>query len=77
MDQPDFYKPLGTRDFLPEDHKYFTFLKKVFRHEFRRNGYRRVSHPSFEKLETLHKVFPIDSLESGIYSFGDKQGNQF
>ncbi|MDP2395810.1 MAG: hypothetical protein Q8S84_06055 [bacterium] len=24
-------------DIFPEDHKYFTFLKKVFRHEFRKN----------------------------------------
>jgi hypothetical protein len=24
-------------DLFPEDHKYLTFLKKVFRHEFRKN----------------------------------------
>lgn len=28
---------------FPDDHKYLTFLKKVFRHEFRRNGFRRIS----------------------------------
>ena len=28
---------------FPEDHKYLTFLKKVFRHEFRKNWFRRIS----------------------------------
>lgn len=28
---------------FPEEHKYLTFLKKVFRHEFRKNGFRRIS----------------------------------
>jgi len=32
-----------TSDLFPEDHKYLTFLKKVFRHEFRKNGFRRIS----------------------------------
>ena len=27
----------GVKDFYPDDHKYNTFLKKVFRHEFRKN----------------------------------------
>jgi hypothetical protein len=26
-----------TNDIFPDDHKYLTFLKKVFRHEFRKN----------------------------------------
>lgn len=33
----------GFCQLFPDDHKYFTFLKKVFRHEFRRNGFRRIS----------------------------------
>jgi len=32
-----------TNDIFPDDHKYLTFLKKVFRHEFRKNGFRRIS----------------------------------
>lgn len=32
-----------TSDIFPEDHKYLTFLKKVFRHEFRKNWFRRIS----------------------------------
>jgi len=32
-----------TTDLLPEHHKYLTFLKKVFRHEFRKSWFRRIS----------------------------------
>ena len=32
-----------TNDIFPDDHKYLTFLKKVFRHEFRKNWFRRIS----------------------------------
>ncbi len=45
----------GTKDFLPEEHKYFTFIKKVFRHEFRKNGFRRISTPIIEKKELFEK----------------------
>ena len=33
----------NTTDIFPDDHKYLTFLKKVFRHEFRKNWFRRIS----------------------------------
>jgi len=36
-----------TKNTFPKDHKYLTFLKKVFRHEFRKNGFRRLSTPHF------------------------------
>ncbi len=32
-----------TNDIFPDDHKYLTFLKKVFRHEFRKNWFRRIA----------------------------------
>jgi histidyl-tRNA synthetase len=41
----------GMYDILPDYHKYFTFLKKVFRHEFRKNGFRRISTPIFESKQ--------------------------
>lgn len=34
---------------FPEDHKYLTFLKKVFRHELRKWGFRRISTPLLTK----------------------------
>ncbi len=48
----------GTEDMFPEDHKYLTFLKKVFRHEFRKNGFRRISTPLLEETSLLRKVYP-------------------
>lgn len=39
------------KDVFPEDHKYLTFLKKVFRHEFRRWGFRRISIPSITSTD--------------------------
>lgn len=76
----DIYKDVeskidGTRDLFPEDHKYLTFLKKVFRHEFRKNGFRRISVPSFENLDLLRKVFPQDQNTYGLYTFADKVGH--
>ena len=50
-------KIFGTCDVFPEEHKYFTFLKKVYRHEFRKNGFRRISTPLFEHTDMLAKIF--------------------
>lgn len=36
-------KIIETTDLFPEYHKYLTFLKKVFRHEFRKSWFRRIS----------------------------------
>lgn len=48
------YSPIDwTFDLFPEHHKYLTFLKKVYRHEFRKNGFRRISVPLLEKKEII------------------------
>lgn len=57
----------GTRDMLPEDHKYLTFLKKVFRHEFRKNGFRRISTPMMEETALLRKIYPENNNSYGLY----------
>jgi histidyl-tRNA synthetase len=62
----------GTRDMLPEDHKYLTFLKKVFRHEFRKNGFRRISTPIMEETALLRKVYPENNNAYGLYHFKTK-----
>lgn len=46
----DVPRPITT-DVFPDDHKYLTFLKKVFRHEFRKNGFRRISTDILENGE--------------------------
>jgi hypothetical protein len=42
---------------LPEDHQYLTFLKKVFRHELRKNGFKRISTAILESQEIIDEVF--------------------
>ena len=62
----------GTSDIFPEDHKYLTFLKKVFRHEFRKNGFRRISTPLLEETSLLRKVYPEKQNQYGIYHFHNR-----
>lgn len=66
----------GTFDVLPEDHKYFTFLKKVYRHEFRKNGYRRISTPLIEKTSLYEKVFDTCILDNTLFSFENWDGEK-
>ncbi len=63
----------GTRDMFPEDHKYLTFLKKVFRHEFRKNGFRRISTPFMEETSLLRKIYPENSNKYGLYHFQNSE----
>ena len=52
------YSPVSwSYDMFPDDHKYFTFLKKVFRHEFRKNGFRRISTPIVENENMYDEIF--------------------
>jgi histidyl-tRNA synthetase len=62
----------GTSDIFPEDHTYLTFLKKVFRHEFRKNGFRRISTPLLEETSLLRKIYPENQNRYGLYSFHNK-----
>lgn len=64
-------KIFGTCDVLPEDHKYFTFLKKVYRHEFRKNGFRRISTPLFEPSETIKRALWEVCFKDTTYTFED------
>ncbi len=57
---------IKTRNIFPDDHKYLTFLKKVFRHEFRKNGFRRISTPFFDEKNFFQKVFWEDLKDSLI-----------
>jgi len=62
----------GTCDVFPEDHKYLTFLKKVFRHEFRKNWFRRISTPLLEEKSLLRKAYPENGNQYGLYCFQNK-----
>lgn len=59
------------KDFLPEYHKYLTFLKKVYRHELRKNGFRRISTSMLERKDFLEKSkwinnFILDNIDKDI-----------
>lgn len=69
---------LTPYNLFPDDHKYLTFLKKVFRHEFRKNWFKRLSTTLFREkdfYEQIFKekindyVFTINILDSGEFSF--------
>jgi histidyl-tRNA synthetase len=39
----------GFQDFLPDDHDYFTLIKKSVRHRGRQSGFRRITTPAMEE----------------------------
>jgi len=53
----DYSPVLWANDIFPDDHKYLTFLKKVFRHEFRKNWFRRISTPLIENTELYDIIY--------------------
>jgi len=50
---PHFIK---QRVLFPDDNIYFNFLKKVFRHEFRKSGFRRITVSQVIKTDLLKKA---------------------
>ncbi|MFH0834047.1 MAG: histidine--tRNA ligase [Patescibacteria group bacterium] len=70
-----FQAPRGTHDVLPDDHAYFTIIKKVVRHRARQAGFRRVSTPVFEfkNLFTRGVGESTDIVEKELYSFATKK----
>lgn len=71
----DIKRVVWMRDFFPDEHKYFTFLKKVYRHELRKNWYRRISTPLLEYTSILEKVYSgTDVMKKTVYSFIDDDG---
>lgn len=65
-----------TKNIFPDDHKYLTFLKKVFRHEFRKNGFRRLSTPSFWEKKYFEKIF-WDKLNKNTITFSLDNKDEF
>jgi histidyl-tRNA synthetase len=46
---------IKQRVLFPEDNRYFAFLKKVFRHQFRKSGFKRITVSSITKTSSLKK----------------------
>ncbi len=74
-----FHAPTGTKDFLPEDHDFFTFLKKVIRHRFRQSGFRRITTPIFEETAAFERAMGMSSeiIKKEMYSFEDRTGKNY
>jgi len=66
------------QDIWPEYHNYFTFFKKVFRHEFRINGFRRISTPVLEQKEVFTRTVGegTDIVDKEMYTLTDKKGRE-
>jgi len=78
MSSPKYQSPKGTRDILPDDHLYFSFIKKVVRHRCREAGYRRISTPMFEDIEVFtHSIGETtDIVEKEMFVFESKSGKK-
>lgn len=66
------------QDILPENHLYHTFLKKVFRHEFRKNWFKRITTPILEKKEVFSWALWAwtDIIDKEMYVLVDKKGRE-
>lgn len=71
-----FSTPKGVHDILPEDHDYFTFIKKVVRHRARQAGFRRITTPIFEFTDVFKRTLGMESdiVSKEMYEFLDKKG---
>lgn len=79
MSAPKYQSPKGVHDILPDDHLYFSFIKKVVRHHCRRAGYRRISTPVFEDLDIFVRSIgeTSDIVEKEMFVFESKSGKKY
>lgn len=71
-----FQTPKGVHDILPNDHEYYTYIKKVVRHRLRQAGFKRISTPIFEFTDVFARSIgdATDIVEKEMYTFLDKKG---
>ncbi|MBU1019317.1 MAG: histidine--tRNA ligase [Patescibacteria group bacterium] len=66
--------PTGIHDILPDDHEYYTFIKKVVRHRCRQAGFRRITTPILEFTDVFERGIggATDIVDKEMYTFLDK-----
>ncbi len=71
-------KVRGMQDILPDAHLYHTFLKKVFRHELRKNGFKRITTPVLEHKELFTGALGsgTDIIDKEMYNLVDRKGRE-
>ena len=79
MSSSKYQSPKGVHDILPDDHLYFSFIKKVVRHHCRRAGFRRISTPIFEHVEVFTRSIgdTSDIVEKEMFVLESKSGKKF
>jgi histidyl-tRNA synthetase len=79
MAAPLYQCPKGMHDILPDDHLYFSFIKKVVRHHCRRAGYRRISTPMLEDVEVFTRSIgdTSDIVEKEMFTLESKSGKKY
>lgn len=68
----------GMQDIFGEYQRYFNFVKKVARHEFRKAGFTRISTPILEHKELVVRSAGIgsDVVSKEMYELLDKKGRE-
>lgn len=71
-------KVRGMQDWYGEQNRYYTFLKKVSRHIFRKNGFTRMVTPMLEKKELIVRSVGASSdvVSKELYDVIDKKGRE-
>lgn len=71
-------KVRGMQDIFGEYQRYFTFLKKVVRHEFRKNGFTRISTPILEQKDLVVRSAGIgsDVVSKEMYELRDRKDRE-
>lgn len=71
-------KVRGMQDIFGEYQRYFNFIKKVARHEFRKTGFTRISTPIIEMQELIVRSAGVgsDVVSKEMYAFQDRKGRE-
>jgi histidyl-tRNA synthetase len=66
----------GMRDFLPEHHNAFSYIKKIIRRRCRQFHFQRITTPTVEYAELFERSSGVDTdiVSKELYRFQDKKG---
>ena len=78
MSSLKYQSPKGVHDVLPDDHLYFSFIKKVVRYRCREAGFRRITTPLFENIDVFNRSLgeATDVVEKEMFTFESKSGKK-
>lgn len=73
-----FQTPQGTFDILPDEHIYYTLIKKVVRYRGRQAGFRRITPVTFEERALFERSVwdSSDIVEKELYTLNSKSGTK-